>query len=96
MKNLLTLVLLALVKGELSMGGADGFIIIDIDTSDKYKEIAVHTPGPSDDDEYIIYWYDGNSIKEVGRVSRWPTFPGNGIVYVDDWMGFWMKRDKCI
>jgi hypothetical protein len=53
MKNLLTSVLLALifyppfafanvntasVKGELSMGGADGFIIIDIDTSDKYKE----------------------------------------------------------
>lgn len=75
---------------------ADGFIIVDIDTTDKYKEVAVHTPGPSDDDEYLIYWYDGKSVREMGRMSRWPTFVGNGIVYVDDWMGFWSKRDKYV
>ncbi len=84
------------VRGKLEMGESDGFVIVDIDTSDRYKEIAVHTSGPSDDDEYIIYWYDGRSIKEVGRLSRWPVFPGNGIVYVDDWMGFWKKRDKYV
>jgi hypothetical protein len=74
----------------------DGFLIIDINTNDKYKEIAVHTPGPSDDDEYLIYWYDGKSIKEMALLARWPEFLGNGIVYVDSWEGFWTKRDKYI
>lgn len=83
------------IKGKLS-DEADGFVIVDIDTADKYKEIAVHTPGPSDDDEYLIYWYDGKSIKEMGRLSRWPEFLGNGIILVNDWMGFWAKRDKYV
>ncbi len=74
----------------------DGFIIVDIDTTDRYKEIAVHTPGPSDDDEYLIFWYDGKLIREMGRLSRWPDFPGNGIVLVKDWMGFWSKTDKYL
>ncbi len=83
------------IKGELG-DEVDGFIIVDIDTKDQYKEIAVHTPGPSDDDEYLIYWYDGKSIKEMGKLMRWPKFPGNGIVLVDNWMGFWQKRDKYV
>ena len=74
----------------------DGFIVIDIDTSDPYKEIAVHTPGPSDDDEYLIYFFNGTSLKEMARLSRWPTFSGNGIVLVDGWMGFWRIRDKYV
>jgi hypothetical protein len=69
---------------------------VDIDTSDKYKEIAVHNPGPSEDDEYAIYWYDGKSIKAMGVLSRWPKLFGNGIVLVDDWMGFWSKKDKYV
>lgn len=83
------------IKGQLSYK-VDGLIIIDIDKADKYKEIAVYTLGPSDDVEYLIYWYDGKSIKEMGRLARWPKFLGNGIVLVDDWMGFWSKRDKYI
>lgn len=74
----------------------DGFAVVDINTSDSYREIAVHTPGPSDDDEYLIYSFDGSSLKEMGRLSRWPTFSGNGIVLVDGWMGFWKIRDKYI
>jgi hypothetical protein len=74
----------------------DGFLIIDINTNDKYKEIAVHTPGPSDDDQYLIYWYDGKSVKRMALLARWPKFLGNGIVYVDDWMDFWMRREKYI
>jgi len=72
----------------------DGFKIIDIDESDKYKEIAVHTPGPSSDDMYMIYWYDGTEIKFMNQLSRWPEFKGNGIVYVNSWEGFWSPRDK--
>jgi len=71
----------------------DGFIIVDIDTTDIFKEVAVHTPGESDDDEYVIYWYDGKKIYQMGRISRWPEFSGDGKVLVDDWMGFWRKRE---
>lgn len=85
----------ASIKGELN-GEVHGFAIVDIDTTDQYKEIAVHTPGDSDDDEYLIYWYDGKAIKEMGKLSRWPEIPGNGIVLVNDWMGFWQKRDKYV
>jgi len=84
------------VKGELFSGIPDGFIIVDIDQYDKYKEIAVHTPGPSDDDNYLIYWYNGDTIKETAYLSRWPKFLGNGIVYVDGWLGFWSRRDKYV
>lgn len=83
------------VKGKLS-DKVDGFVIVDIDKNDKYKEIAVHTPGPSDDDEYQIYWYDGKSLKNMGKLSRWPKFLGDGTVLVGDWMGFWVKSEKYI
>ena len=73
-----------------------GFSVVDINKADKYTEIAVHTPGPSDDDEYYIFWYDGKTIHEMGYLSRWPTFYGNGIVNVDSWMDFWAKRDKYV
>jgi hypothetical protein len=74
----------------------DGFIVVDVDENDKYKEIAVHTPGPSDDDEYYLFWYDGTSIHKMAYLSRWPHFYGNGIVNVDAWMGFWTKREKYV
>jgi hypothetical protein len=72
----------------------NGFAMIDIDKLDKYKEIAVHTPGPSNDDMFIIYWYNGKKIQVVDTISGWPAFKGNGIVYVGDWDGFWVKTDK--
>ncbi|MFA5859572.1 MAG: hypothetical protein WC955_10985 [Elusimicrobiota bacterium] len=85
-----------IVKDKLYTGAPDGFIITDIDSSDKYKEVAVHSPGPSDDDEYLIYQYTGIAVKQAGRLVRWPVFPGNGIVYADDWLGFWKKREKYV
>jgi len=84
------------IKGKFEDGECDGFAIFDIDTSDKYKEIAVHTPGPSDDDVYVFYYYDGKAIYKMGELSRWPKINGNGIVYVKDWMGFWEKNDKYV
>jgi hypothetical protein len=83
-------------EGKLIEGRADGLLIVDVDAADRYREIAVHTPGASDDDEYLVYSYDGKSLKEMGRLSRWPKFIGNGIVLVDGWMGFWKKREKYV
>lgn len=80
-----------------SLGGSgieiDGFQVIDIDTSDHYKEIAVHTPGSSSDDEYLIFWFDGKNIVKMNHLSRWPIFTGDAVVYVDNWEGFWKRRD---
>jgi len=84
------------VIDEFSDGEPDGFKIIDIDLQDEYKEIAVHTSGPSDDDEYMIYWYDGENIILINHFMGWPVFNGNGIVYLDKWMGFWKCRDKMV
>ena len=84
------------VEGKFEDGECDGFVVFDIDTSDKYKEVAVHTPGSSDDDVYAFYFYDGKSIQKMGELSRWPEIKGNGIVYVNDWMGFWQKTEKYI
>ncbi|MFC1511344.1 hypothetical protein ACFL5U_03055 [Candidatus Margulisiibacteriota bacterium] len=74
----------------------DGIVIVDIDQSDVYLEVAVYTSGPSSDDEYLIYRYDGKKLLKVGLVYRWAYFPGNGIVYANDWMQFWEKRDKYV
>jgi len=74
----------------------EGFTIVDINKADKYLEVAVYTPGLSDDDEYMIYWYNGRRIAKVGYLSRWPTFKGNGIVYEKGWMGFWTKMEKYV
>jgi hypothetical protein len=83
-------------EGKLS-DDINGFAIVDVDTSDEYKEIAVHSPGPSDDDDYLVFWYDGKSIKKMGRLWRWPRFLGNGIVMVKDWIdSFWWKTDKYL
>jgi len=82
--------------GMFDFDAADGFAVVDISTADAYREIAVHAPGPSDDDEYLVYSFDGASLKEMGRLARWPTFSGNGIVLVDNWMGFWLIKDKYV
>jgi hypothetical protein len=84
------------ISGKLENGRPDGFKIVNIDKNDKFQEVAVHTPGPSDDDEYLIYGFDGVSIKKMGHLYRWPTFFGNGIVHVKNWMGFWSKIDKYV
>lgn len=73
-----------------------GFRIVDIDAADKYREIAVHTPGPSDDFEWLVYWYDGKAIRQVAHLARFPRFTGAGIVYVRDWMGWWWKSERYV
>ncbi len=83
-------------KDGFSDEGIDGFRIIDINKYDKFKEVVVHSPGSSDDDEYIIFWYDGENIIKMDRLARWPKFLGNGILYVDNWEDFWVRRDKWV
>ncbi len=81
------------LESKLSSGAVDGFAIVDVDVHDRWKEIAVHAPGPSNDDEYALYSFRANTLKEMALISRWPFFPGDGTALVDTWMGFWRKRD---
>lgn len=73
-----------------------GFTIIDIDKNDKYKEIMVMCPGSSDAHVYYLFAYDGKRLNKIGQLTRSLDFPGDGIVRVQDWAGFWVKHDKYV
>jgi len=75
---------------------AEGFYIADVDKSDKYREVVVYTPGPSDDHEHVFFWFDGKRIRKMGRLMRGLKFLGNGIVLANDWMGFWIITRKYV
>lgn len=83
----------AFVEGAL-LAQSEGFYIADVNRADKYREIAVYSPGPSADDEHMLFWFDGRRIHKMGHLMRWPKYLGNGIVLVDDWMGFWTITRK--
>lgn len=72
-----------------------GFLIIDLDTTDNYKEVAVYTQNVNGPDEYIIYKYD-NWITEIGRINSYATFPGSKKIIVDTEMMFWIKTDTVL
>ncbi|MBC8488762.1 MAG: hypothetical protein H8D45_22285 [Bacteroidetes bacterium] len=72
-----------------------GFLIIDLDTTDNFKEVAVYTQNANGPDEYIIYKYD-NWITEIGRINSYATFPGNKEIIVDTEMMFWTKTDTVL
>lgn len=75
---------------------ATDFSVVDIDESDGYQEVVLHNPGPSNDDVSLFFWYNGQEIKEMGKLARWPKILGNGEVKVADWMGFWAKTDTYL
>lgn len=73
--------------------GTEGFYIIDIDTTDHFKEIAVFTSGPSDDYEYEIFRYQNNRLHLLGHLEGWITVNGDGTLFTDNGEGFWSRRD---
>ncbi|HAB51198.1 MAG TPA: hypothetical protein DCE80_03315 [Ignavibacteriales bacterium] len=85
------------ITGVLEMRNQNisGFKIVDLNKNDKYKEIAVYSSGPSSDDDYHFYGYD-SSVFFMNHIFESLTFSGNGIVYGEDWKGFWIAHDKYI
>lgn len=73
--------------------GQEGFLIFDIDTTDRFKEIAVFTSGPSDDYEYEIFRYQNNRLHRLGHLEGWITVNGDGTLFTDNGEGFWLRRD---
>jgi len=70
--------------------------VMDINPDDKYKEIFIHTPGPSSDDNYLVLYFDGRNIKKSGEIERWIRYVGKGTVIIDNWAGFWVSTEKYI
>lgn len=70
-------------KAEARIDGdsLEGLAIVDIDRADKYKEIDVKTGTAGIDPiTHNIYWYDGKTIHEVGRLTGGVDIKGNRIV----------------
>ncbi len=73
-----------------------GFLVVDVDQSDQYKEIAVCGPGLSDYDQYFYFWFNGKGLHRIGKLEPWPHLPGDGTVLVNSQKDFWTKRDKYV
>jgi len=85
-----------LIRGKLENGEADLVKAVDIDSSDRKREIAVHTSGPSDDHEWLLYRFDGKNLAEIGRIFGSCDITGNGIILSEQWMGFWIRKEKFV
>lgn len=83
----------AMINGRHSYN-VQGFKVVDIDKGDLQKEVAVYTPNANGPDEYIIFKYDGNSIKQIGATHSTTTFNGDGTVDVEIYMAFYDKKDS--
>ncbi|MCP5511698.1 MAG: hypothetical protein H7A24_07445 [Leptospiraceae bacterium] len=67
------------------------FEIVDIQVSDKQKEISLS--GSLDYDPVYFLTWKKNQIVLVGKAYS-PEIQGNGILYSNSWQGFWSKKDK--
>lgn len=63
-----------LTVNDISVSGQgdnlDGYFkIIDIDTTDKLKEISISESGPSSDEKTTFYFYDGKELMFIGKIQ---------------------------
>jgi len=84
------------VIGKFKDADINGFFIVDVKRADRYKEIAAVSYGEGYDYQYLLFRYDGSTVVEIGGFSGMPSYSGNGIVLVENWMGFWSKKDKYL
>lgn len=55
--------------------------IVDIDTSDKFHEVAITEAGPSDDAVTHYFYFDGKEVKPVGSIASWDiSVDGSGAI----------------
>lgn len=83
------------VTGQVGEKTVHGITVEDIDTGDRSKEIAVHITGLMDWDHLVVvYTWGAGKLSEAGRLRSLGEVKGNGILLVDEWMGFWFRREK--
>ena len=69
--------------------------ILDINSSDDYKEIAVVGIGNSDYCQAYFYRFTGGKLVRFAYITGASNIKaeGNGILKTDNWMGFWMLTE---
>lgn len=82
------------IRGGTDGNAPPGFVVVDIDSSDKRKELAVTTGQTDYDKQQHLYAFDGKALKSIGNVPALTETKGNGIILSDSWQGFWNRRDK--
>ena len=86
-------------KGSFPYDGIVSAEIIDIDKNDGQKELLVRFDGETDDVLESFFIYDGSingGIKKIREIegSSISEIPGDGIVTIFQWMGFWSRDAK--
>jgi hypothetical protein len=84
----------ATLKGKVDDTEVQGVTVVDVDSGDKWKELAVHMGLVDSDASRTVYGFDGKALKELGRVHALTEVRGNGVVLSDMWTGFWNRREK--
>ena len=70
--------------------------VVDLDSSDKWKELAVSTGEVDSEHRVYLFGYDGKKLKALGSVHALTEARGNGIILSDSWKGFWSAREKYV
>jgi hypothetical protein len=76
------------------MDGLPGFRIVKLSEGAKQSYVVVSLMGANDRNEHYFFLYDGKTIRRAGTLPGTYTVPGNGVVYIKHWMGFWMNSLK--
>ncbi|ADQ41205.1 hypothetical protein Calkr_1715 [Caldicellulosiruptor acetigenus I77R1B] len=72
-----------------------GTEIVDIDSSDGYKEVLFHYKS-NKVEKYVILEYNGKTLKELLNTDSKPIIDGNKEVIVERNMDFWVKKERYV
>jgi len=81
------------VKGRVGTK-AKGFRLVDLEPTDKRREVLVAGEGPSGRDVYVLYQLGPEGPRQLPLPECTPAVFGNGLLLTDCWMGFWERREK--
>lgn len=68
--------------------------VVDLKRGDGRRELAVHDPGPSDDDSWTYFAVWRGKPARLGTVANWPTVRGDGTLEVRRFQDFWETTDR--
>ncbi len=79
---------------EFDYDEVSGFKIIDLNKNDVFREIEINASGPGGENFIKLFWFNGKGIHFINTFKASLIVNGNGIVYADNWEGFWTRRRK--
>jgi hypothetical protein len=73
-------------------------VVVDLDSSDKTKELMIVQGGDNDLRDYTLFRYEKKKLIEIGKfggqIPSDPEITGNGFVTVGAWQGFYTRTVK--